>query len=78
MAVGLRLHGENAGERGPGEPEGLGANQRVSHTIGEEVELTEATDTARARWRPQNERWRAAAELPGRVRRARERARVLG
>jgi hypothetical protein len=28
--VGLRLHGENAGERGPGEPEGLGANRKMS------------------------------------------------
>jgi hypothetical protein len=27
---GLRLHREDFGERGPGEPEGLGANQGVS------------------------------------------------
>jgi hypothetical protein len=36
-------------ERGSGELEGLGANRRVSHTADEEAELTEATDTERAR-----------------------------
>jgi hypothetical protein len=55
MASGLRLHGENAGERGPGEPEGLGANWKMSHIAGEEAELTEATDVAGAwRW-PRND-----------------------
>jgi hypothetical protein len=47
--VELRLHREKADERGPGEIEGLGANQRVSHIAGEEAELTEATDAADAR-----------------------------
>jgi hypothetical protein len=47
--VELRLHGENTGERGPGEIEGLGANQRVSRVAGEESKLTEATDTTEAR-----------------------------
>jgi hypothetical protein len=32
---GLRLHGENAGERGPSEIEGLGANQKVSRVASE-------------------------------------------
>ena len=45
----LRLYGEKACEHGPGETEGLGANQRVSHVAGEDVELTEATDAADAR-----------------------------
>jgi hypothetical protein len=52
----LRLHGENAGERGSVEPEGLGANRRMSHTAGEEAELIKATDMARGRWQLQNER----------------------
>jgi hypothetical protein len=58
--VGLRLHGENAGERGVGKLEGLGANWRVFHTADEKAELTEATDTTRARRWPQNEWWRSS------------------
>jgi hypothetical protein len=50
----LRLHGEGAGERGPSEPEGLGANQRVSRFASDETELTEARDAADARRRPWN------------------------
>jgi hypothetical protein len=39
------LHwGEKAGERGPGETYGKGANQGVSRVAGKEAELTEATD----------------------------------
>jgi hypothetical protein len=72
--VGLQLHGENAGERRPGEIEGLGANQRVSRVAGEGAELTEASDAADARRRPQNDGG-ASSELHGRVRRARERER---
>jgi hypothetical protein len=76
-AAGLRLHGEDVGERGPGEPEGLGANRRMSHAAGEEAELTKAVGTAETQWRPQNERRTTASggELPGCARRARERAR---
>jgi hypothetical protein len=71
---GLRLHGENAGERGPGETERLGANQKVSRVAGEGAELTEATDAANTR------RWsrnggEPSSEFHGRVRKARERAR---
>jgi hypothetical protein len=33
--AGLRLHGENVGEHGPGETEGLGVNQRVPRVAGE-------------------------------------------
>jgi hypothetical protein len=40
---GLRLHEEDSGERGPGEPEGLGANRGVSRV---------ADGEARARRRP--------------------------
>jgi hypothetical protein len=53
-AAGLWLHGENAGEHGPGKIEGLGANQRVSRAAGGEAELTEATDAADARRWPRN------------------------
>jgi hypothetical protein len=44
----LHLHGEKAGERGLGETEGLGANQRVSRIAGEAAELTKVTDTTEA------------------------------
>jgi hypothetical protein len=57
-------HGEDTGrrrrgrericERGPKEIEGEGANRGVSRVIGDEAKLTEATDTVRARRRPQN------------------------
>jgi hypothetical protein len=53
-AAGLRLHGENVDERGLGETERLGANQRVSRVAVEETELTEATHAADARRRPWN------------------------
>jgi hypothetical protein len=59
---GLRLQRENTGERGPGETEGLRANQRVSHVASEEAELTEATDAVDARRQSQNgdgSRWRS-------------------
>jgi hypothetical protein len=56
MAAGLRLHGEDAGERGAGKTRGDGANRGVSWVAGDKAELTEATDTARARRRPQNGR----------------------
>jgi hypothetical protein len=52
----LRLQGEEAGEHGPGEPEVLGAHQKVSHVAGEGAELTEATDIAETQRRPQNGR----------------------
>jgi hypothetical protein len=45
---GLRLHGKHSGERGPGKPEGLGANRGVSRATDGEAELTEETDTTRA------------------------------
>ena len=67
----LRLYGEKACEHGPGETEGLGANQRVSHVAGEDVELTEATDAADARRRPRNRR-RITTELHERACKARE------
>ena len=46
---GLRLHGDVSDERGPGEPEGLGANQGVSRVADGEAELTEAMGTVRGR-----------------------------
>jgi hypothetical protein len=46
---GLRLHGEESGERGPRKPEGLGTNRGVSRVADGEAELTEATSAARAR-----------------------------
>jgi hypothetical protein len=49
---GLRLHGEVSGERGPDEPEGLGANRGVSRVADDEAELTEATGAAMAGRRP--------------------------
>jgi hypothetical protein len=71
---GLRLHGENAGELGPGEIERLEANQKVSRVVGEGAELTEAMDAADARRWPQNGD-RPSAGFHGRVRRVRQRAR---
>jgi hypothetical protein len=53
-AAELLLQGEQAGERGPDEPEGLGANRKMSHVAGEEVELTEATSAVETQWRRQN------------------------
>jgi hypothetical protein len=70
--AGLRLHGENVGERRPGKLERLGANQEVSRVAGEGAELTEATDAAVARRQPQNGD-EPSAEFHGCVRRARER-----
>jgi hypothetical protein len=75
--VELRLQGEEAGERGPGELEVLGANQEVSHVVGEGTDLTEATSVAETEWRLQNGR-QTTMELHGHARRARERARVIG
>jgi hypothetical protein len=77
---GLRLHGEVFGERGLGEPEGLGRTEGCPEL------LTARRNSPRQRAR----RWldgdrrtgarprRAAAELPRRARGARERARVFG
>jgi hypothetical protein len=48
----LRLHREKSGERGPGGPEGLGANRGVSRDADGEAELTEATSATWARRRP--------------------------
>jgi hypothetical protein len=42
----LRLHKKNSGERGPGGPEGLGANRGAFHVAGDRAELTGATDAA--------------------------------
>jgi hypothetical protein len=56
--VGLRLHGEDAGECELGEPEGLGANRGVSRAADEEAELTEAAGAAETPRRRQNERRR--------------------
>jgi hypothetical protein len=53
----LRLQGEEASEREPGEPVGLGANRKTSHVAGKEAELTEATGAAETQRRPQNGRW---------------------
>jgi hypothetical protein len=73
MAAELRLHGEKAGERGPGETERLGANQRVSRVAGEEAKLTEATNVTEARRRARNGR-RTTTELHRCVCGARERS----
>jgi hypothetical protein len=54
--VGLRLHGEYAGEHGPGKQEELGANRGVSRVVGDKAELTETTYTVGARRRPPNRR----------------------
>jgi hypothetical protein len=51
---GLRLHGEDAGEHGPGELERLGANQEVSRVACEGAKLTEATDTTDTRRQSRN------------------------
>jgi hypothetical protein len=71
---GLWLHGENAGERGPGEIERLGANRKVSRIAGEGAELTEATDVTYTRRRPRNGGGPSAG-FHRHVRRARERER---
>jgi hypothetical protein len=52
---GLQLHGKHSGERGPGKPEGLGANRGVSRAADGEAELTRATDTTRAQRESQND-----------------------
>jgi hypothetical protein len=49
MTTETQLRGEKSGEREPGEIEGLGANQRVSRVVGEEAELTRATNATGAR-----------------------------
>jgi hypothetical protein len=49
MTTETRLRGKKSGEREPGEIEGLGANQRVSRVVGEEAELTRATNATGAR-----------------------------
>jgi hypothetical protein len=49
---GLRLHGEDSGERGSGKPEGLGVNREVSRVADGEAEFTEATGATRAQRRP--------------------------
>jgi hypothetical protein len=47
---------ENIGEHEPGEPEGSGANRKMSHVAGEEMELTEAAGAAETQWWLQNGR----------------------
>jgi hypothetical protein len=76
-AAELRLHGEETGERGPGKPEGLGANQKVSHDAGEGVELTEAMGVIETQRQPQNRR-RTTTSFTARVQSESERATVLG
>ena len=44
---GLRLHGEDASERGPGEQEGLGEKRGVSRATDEEEELTKAASATK-------------------------------
>jgi hypothetical protein len=51
-AAELRQGRERTGKHGPRETEGEGTNRGVSRVAGDEAKLTEATDTARARWRP--------------------------
>jgi hypothetical protein len=51
---GLRLHGKHSGERGPGNPERLGANRGVSQVAGGAAELTEETGATRAQRRSRN------------------------
>jgi hypothetical protein len=75
--AGLQLHMENADERGPGETERLRAKRKMSCVDGEGVELTEETDAADARRRPQNDDG-SLAELHRRTRRERERERERG
>jgi hypothetical protein len=60
-AVGLRLHRENTGEHGPGEPKGLWANQKMSDVSGKEAELTEAASAVETQWWPQNRQWTTAS-----------------
>jgi hypothetical protein len=73
----LRLQGEEASEREPGELVGLGANRKTSHVAGKEAELTEATGAAETQRRPQNGRWTTMSFM-ARAQSERERARVLG
>jgi hypothetical protein len=51
----LRRCRERTCERGPREIEGKGANRKVSQVTRDGAKLTKATDTARARRRPQKE-----------------------
>jgi hypothetical protein len=71
MAAKLRLPSEEVGERGPGEPEGLGANQEVSHVAGEGAELTEATGAIETQQQPQNGRWTTTSFTGARTERGR-------
>ena len=48
MATELLRRGERAGERGPREKEGKGANRGVSRVAGDEVKLTMREDGTRA------------------------------
>jgi hypothetical protein len=52
---GLRLHWKHSGERGPGKPEGLGANRGVSRVADGEAELTRAIDVMGTQWRSRND-----------------------
>ena len=71
MAAELRLQDEEAGERGLGEPEVLGANQEVSHVASEGTDLTEAIGVAETERRQQNGR-RTTTEINGRAQSERE------
>jgi hypothetical protein len=54
MVAELRRGRERTSECGQRETKGEGANRGVSRVAGDEVKLTKATDTRRARWRPPN------------------------
>jgi hypothetical protein len=59
--VGLRLHEDCSGERGPDTAERERAHRRVSRAADSKAELTMELDWARARRRPQN-RQRSTAD----------------
>jgi hypothetical protein len=44
----LRWHRKNSSERGPGGPEGLGANRGAFQVASDRAELTRATDAVRS------------------------------
>jgi hypothetical protein len=62
--VELRPHRKNAGEHGPGEPKGMGANRGAFQVAGDRAKLTGATDVAESptttveRVADVDERWR--------------------
>jgi hypothetical protein len=68
---GLRLHGKNTGERGPGELERLRANRMVSRGASEGAKLIETTNMTDVGRRPRNG-GEPSAEFHRRMHRARE------